>query len=334
MKTHIAWISTLAAGAALFAPSAALAQQAKPKAAPATKPAPAGLPPATPADQPRKGVQVAPNQADQRDPKVQKAGQQAALALKQEMEQILGTWEKRSSQVKTLNVNFDRIDQSVAWGQEEYTGQAILQSPDLAVLHFKKRTNPGAAAGVAPAFQDDERIVCNASEVLQYKWDEKKLYIYPLDPKIQQKTLQQGPLPFLFNMKAAETRKRYDMALIEQSDKEYMIRIAPIEEIDRESFSTAYLKLDKKSFLPNYLRLIATNGKDYQDFKFANVVANQAIDPKTFRKFQLPGWKEIVNDGKEMQASAPAAGRAAPGRGAIQPPRPGQANRGGAAVPR
>ena len=340
MTTRIAWITTLlTVGTA----GSALAQQTQAPAQPrTTRPAATpNVPPATAADMPaRGGARVVAAPAAKADPATEKT----AIALKQEMDQILTAWEKRSSQVKSLSVEFKRIDESAAWGKEEFTGQAILQSPDLAVLHFKKRTNPEAAKD-APKYEDDERIVSNGTEVLQYKWEDKKLYVYPLDAQVQQKSLQQGPLPFLFNMKAAETRKRYDMALTQQSDKQYMIRIAPLLDIDRESFSKAFLLLNKTTFLPDRLRLVATNEKDYQDFTFSQVVANQPIDPKVFRKVMMPGWSEIVNDGKEAVAAAPApgsgpgraapaAGRAAPGRGATQPPRPSQAaSRNNAAAP-
>ena len=334
MKTHIAWTLVLTAGTGMAAP--ALAQQA-PTRTPAPRPAPTAT---APAGVPGKAVKVVPAPAvEKRDPAVEQAAQKAAAKLRQDMDQILDAWEKKSALVKSLSVDFKRVDKSAAWGEEEYTGQAMLQSPDLACLHFKKRSNPDAGPGVAPTFENDERIVSNGSEVLQYKWDTKQIYIYPLDKQAQQKTLQQGPLPFLFNMKADDAKKRYDMALTDQSDKQYLIRIAPLYDIDRESFSKAFLTLNKTTYLPDQLRLVATNGKDYQDFKFNNVVANQPLDPKFFQKTTLPGWKEVINDGNEGRASAataPGVGRPAPGGGAIRPvrPAPAAATRGGAVTPR
>ena len=56
-------------------------------------------------------------------------------------------------------------------------------------------------------------------------------------------------------MKAAEARQRYGMTLLKQDDKEYLIGIVPNEEIDKESFSKAFLWLSKKTFLPNKLWL-------------------------------------------------------------------------------
>ncbi|WP_435015313.1 outer-membrane lipoprotein carrier protein LolA [Tundrisphaera sp. TA3] len=326
MKTHIAWILALAAVAGAVAPASA--QQAPP-ARPARPQPAAGA---------GSGVRVAPAPTAKPDPVTEKLAQQAAAKLRQEMDQILVAWEKQSSQVKSLSVDFKRIDKSAAWGEEEFTGQAVLQSPDLACLNFKKRTNPDAGPDAKPIYEDDERIVSTGSEVLQYKWDTMQIYVYPLDKQAQQKTLQQGPLPFLFNMKADEARKRYDMALTNQSDKQYLIRIAPLYDIDRESFSKAFLWLNKTTFLPDQLWLVATNGKDYQDFRFNNVATNQKIDPKFFQKIKLPGWKEVVNDGNEGRAAAapaaaPAGGKPAPGRGAIQPtrPAPAAATRGAAA---
>jgi TIGR03009 family protein len=329
MKTHIARILAFAAATWTIVPaSAQTPTPAKPgQARPQTAPLPT------------QGARLVPPPAAKVDPGVQRAAAQAAAKLRQDMDQILAAWEKQSAQVKTLSVDFKRVDKSAAWGEEEFTGQAVLQSPDLACLNFKKRSNPDAAPGVAPIYEDDERIVSTGSEVLQYKWDTMQIYIYPLDKQAEQKTLQQGPLPFLFNMKADEARKRYDMALTNQSDKQYLIRIAPLNEKDRESFSKAFLWLNKTTFLPDQLWLVSTNGKDYQDFKFNNVATNQKIDPKFFQKVKLPGWKEVVNDGGEVRSAASGpGGRTAPGRGATLPPRPATApaaaTRGAVSSPR
>lgn len=323
VKTHIAWTLALAAGA--WAASPAPAQQAMPRG---TAPQPAANAAARPpaGGAPSRSV-VVPPPAAKRDPAAEKASQEAAIRMKQEMQQILAAWEKKSSQVKSLSVGFDRVDDSPAWGQEMFKGQAMLQSPDLACLHFNKQV--AEAEGGKPAkYANDERIVCTGEEVLQYKWDTQQVFIYPLDKQTQQKTLQQGPLPFLFNMKAAETTKRYDMALVGQNDKQYQIRIAPLLEIDRESFLIAELLLNKTTFLPDSLKLWSVNGKDTQKFTFTTVVANQPLDQKFFQKMKLAGWKEVVNpSGGEGQAATAPSIRQAPGRIATPAPRAGQAQR-------
>ena len=318
MKTHIARTVTLAASLGIIAIAPASAQQ-NPARRP-TQPPAAATAKAAPATGAAR-IAPTPTPAARQNPAAEKATQEAATRLRQEMDAIMAAWEKRSGQLKTLNVGFTRVDRSSAWEEEKFTGQAFFQSPDLACLHFKKQADP-TTEGTPAQYKDYERIVCTGSEVLRYTWDTKQMFVYPLDKSVQQKTLQQGPLPFLFNLKADAARKRYDMALTQQSDKQYLIRIAPLYDIDRESFSKAFLWLNKTTFLPDQLWLVATNGKDYQDYKFTNVVANQTANPQVFQKILLPGFKEVDNDDK---ASSPAP--VSPARKAAAHPGPSQATR-------
>jgi TIGR03009 family protein len=307
LRTLIAWTLTLALG------TSAWAQQQ----APATKKAnaPANAKPA-----------AAPV-----DPKAQKAMLDADLVLKKaEMEKVLSEWEVRSKKIVSLEVLFDRIDRSPGWGDQYYQGRAMLQSPDLALLQFQKyKIDANGKKVVAkkdgklvPQLEPEpfERIVCTGTKVLQYSWDDKKIFIFPLDKEARQKALQQGPLPFLFNMKAADAKKRYSMTLLNQDEKDYLIGIVPNEEIDKDSFSKAFLWLNKKSFLPDQLWLYTVGNKERQEFVFAGelntIRANTPLDQKFFLDARFPGWKAIENPNGN---GAPAQGKVVVPPG--QPPR-------------
>ncbi len=141
------------------------------------------------------------------------------------MNRLLEAWEKQSKKIISLDVAFLRVDKSPAWGEQYFQGRAMLQSPDLACLEFRKYKvgadgKPLVVAGKNGQKVEQlesepfERIVCTGKEVLQYTWDERKIFVFPLDKQVRQKALQQGPLPFLFNMKAVDAKKRYSMSLI------------------------------------------------------------------------------------------------------------------------
>jgi TIGR03009 family protein len=265
------------------------------------------------------------------DPKAEKARLEADAASRVEMDRVLAAWEAKSKSVKSLDVLFDRIDRSPGWGDKYYQGRAMLQSPDLACLQFQKY-KVGAEGKPQFALTKDnkkvaqlepepfERIVCTGNEVLQYDWNDKKIFIFPLDKSVRQKALQQGPLPFLFNMKAADARRRYSMSLVKQDDRDYLIGILPYEDIDKQSFSQAFLWLNKKTFLPDKLSLYMVGGKERQDFLFTGdvntILTNSPLDNKFFLPNRFPGWTVVDNPNAD---GAPAAGKAvvAPG----QPPR-------------
>ena len=229
-------------------------------------------------------------------------------AKRAELERLLGKWEEQSRKLTTLDVSFTRTDKSPAWNELiEYQGRAYLQSPNLACLHTKKiESKPGEK----PVPVDDERIVCTGKDVLQYNYGTKQIFRFPLDKEDRKKALQEGPLPFLFNMKVVEVKQRYGMTLISENDKAYLIAVIPQTANDRDVFSKAFLQLNRTTFLPDRLMLISPNGKDQQDYVFNGIHPNGKIPPHFFQELVIKGWKLIDNP-----APAQAAQRE-PGRGA------------------
>jgi TIGR03009 family protein len=285
-----------------------------------------------------------PKAAAPLDPAAEKARLEAEAANRAEMEKVLVEWENRSKRISSLDVLFDRVDVSPGWGNHHYQGRAMLQSPDLACLQFQKykldangkRVFVNGKDGKPVAQMEPEpfeRIVCTGKEVLQYSWDDHKIFIFPLDKQARQKALQQGPLPFLFNMKAAECKKRYSMTLLKQNETDYLIGILPREEIDKDSFSQAFLWLSKKTYLPNQLWLYTNGEKERQEFKFAGdsnkIVANSPLNANFFLANRFEGWKVI--DNPNANGAPPAQGKAvvAPGQPPRRPANPAAANPGG-----
>lgn len=301
MRTIVAWTMALAVGA--WSSGSVHAQK------PANAPAPR-RPPASAVD---KAAQTAEN------PEVTKARQAADLQTLAEMNTLLDLWEKQSKKTVSLNVSFDKVVRDEGFGEEYFRGRAMLQSPDLACLEFTKckldaegkpLTLPDKSG--KPVVQmnpePDERIVCTGNEVLQYFWGDRKIFVFPLDKQARQKSLQQGPLPFLFNMKAAEAKRRYSMRLLKQDANEYLIGIVPNEAIDRESFTKAFLWLNKTTFLPNKLWLLPeNNAKSRVEYTFTGsnntIVTNVAMDKTIFSFAKIAGWKVIVNPGQDGQAA-------------------------------
>jgi TIGR03009 family protein len=331
MRTIVAWTMTLAVGA--WISGIAQAQQQQPQSIPpATKRAVA--PPAA-------AGKTAQPAAAPTDPNAVKVLQEAFIKAQAEMDTLLADWEKMSKKVYSLDVAFERIDRAKAWGDQYFQGRAMLKSPDLACLEFTKIKldangkplmvtgrdgKPAKAVEAEPA----ERIVCTGKEVLQYFWDDRKVFVFPLDKQVRQKALQQGPLPFLFNMKADDAKKRYSMTLKKQSDKEYLIEIIPNLDIDKDSFSLAYLWLSKETYLPNQLWLYPVGKKERQEFRFTGdrnaIKPNVAMDSNFFAFTKIPGWKVILNPGEPGQGvlANPAQGAGAgvgaqPKRQAAQP---------------
>jgi TIGR03009 family protein len=136
-------------------------------------------------------------------------------------------------------------------------------------------------------------IVCADKEVWQYRFDTKQIFIYPLAKDERKRAIEEGPLPFLFNMKAAEAAQRYQMALQAQDQKTYLVQIRPLLDADKESFSIAWVYLDRDYLLPRRIYLLAPDKQSSKDFRLSNIRANQNVDAKKFVGVVPPGkgWK-------------------------------------------
>jgi TIGR03009 family protein len=241
------------------------------------------------------------------------------------MDLLLDQWEEQSGKTTSMVAAFVRTDFSSVWETTtKYTGQALLKSPNYACLEFRKVVDPQKK----PEFH--ERIICSGDKVFQFVQDSRQIFEYPLDPNERKRALEEGPLPFLFNMKAADAKSRYRMRVMNENADLYLIGIAPIHPIDQEAFSKAFVWLDRKTFLPRKLQLSdPKNGKDTKTFEFTKIARNIEIDMKNFdgeaiTKLMLgKKWDLVVNPGPDSQPPATA-------RPAVGPvPKPAQRSKAG-----
>jgi len=267
------------------------------------------------AGQPRK---LPANQTVAQDAAVVVLSPEEVAAKLAAMENVLALWEAQSKKLTALDAAFTRIDKSLGWGnQEEYRGRAYLQSPNLACLHLQEVVQP-MKAGEKPSLKEHERIVCTGKEVLQYDYTTKQIFRFPLDKRERKRALPEGPLPFLFSMKAAEAKQAYDMSLMNETAEAYLINIKPHQRANKTVFSKAFIQLNKATLLPDRLVLVSPNGKDTQDYVFTGVQANGRINAEFFMARAIEGWKLI--DNPQQDAGAKQVPRVNP----AGPPRVGQ----------
>jgi len=247
----------------------------------------------------------------------------------QKLEELLEHWEKNSANLKRLDVKMTRTDRSPAWGEDDrYEGRAMFKVPNLAWLDFQKWKEVEDPATKVKKNQlvPHERIICTGTEVWQYRCDTGQIFIYPLEKDVQQRALEEGPLPFLFNFKAADAKKRYDMTLMAENANASLIRIIPKLPIDQDSFKQAFVTLDRQLYLlPKQILLVGTDGKSSKNFELhlTAQAANCDVADENFRPKVVPGWKVVRNPGGDEKpagagprvaqpAPAPAAGADAP----------------------
>jgi TIGR03009 family protein len=249
------------------------------------------------------------------------------------MEGLLKDWERQSAKLKTLKVWIYRIDRTPAWDEEiHYEGLAIFQSPHLAYLDFKRlktmRDAKTKKLVPAPDPQDpkkrygirEETIICGQNEVWQYLHPAKEIFVHPLAKEQRQRALDEGPLPFLFNMKAAEAEARYDMKLQGEDQKYYSVLVYPKLAADKEAFRVAQIILDKQWLLPVRITLISPDKKSSKDFQFEHVLPNAEVEASWFVGRPVKGWKLVRNPQAVAAPAADVGARPAPpARGQARP---------------
>jgi hypothetical protein len=134
------------------------------------------------------------------------------------MQALLKLWEGQSAKLQSLEVSMYRIDKDLAWGDEEhYLGHAAFKTPALAYVDYRKvkmqsQADPKTKGKkvLVPAKKKSgeldstpfETILCTGTEVWDYRYDVRQIIIYTLDKNERKRALEEGPLPFLFNLRA------------------------------------------------------------------------------------------------------------------------------------
>jgi TIGR03009 family protein len=235
-----------------------------------------------------------------------------------QMKRLLKAWEGQSKKLTSLDVRIYRVDKDFKWGDEiHFKGRAVFKAPNLAYLDFAKlKVAPDAKGKLAPVVDPKtgkwletrvETIVCAQNEVWQYLHEGKQILIFPLAKGERQRALEEGPLPFLFNMNAQEAEARYEMSLEGQNAQFYAVKVIPKLKEDKESFKTALLYLERTYLLPSRIALINADGKSSRVYDLSDIKPNKAVDDKIFQGGRLKGWTVQNNPA----AQAPQQGRAA-----------------------
>jgi TIGR03009 family protein len=241
------------------------------------------------------------------------------------MGQLLELWAGQSAKLKTLELNIYRIDEQKAWEEvEHYQGHAAFQAPQLAFLDFRKVKMQDQADPKdkkkkvqVPVKKNNkvesvpyQTIVCTGNEVWDYRYDFMQIYIFPLNKDERKRALEEGPLPFLFNMNVADAQRRYQMSLEGEDKDRYLVKVIPRLKDDQESFSIAWIYLDKQFLLPTRVYLLAPDKKSSKDFQLSKIEANGNVNPQYFVGVipKTKGWKVERNPGGPAPAPAKANG--------------------------
>lgn len=213
---------------------------------------------------------------------------QVEFKISKELEDLLVVWEQQSSKVNRLRGDIRRFTyDSVFSVEKRAVGVFWYQNPDLGRIDFGsvKVPDPGInpdkkdANGKPYTIESDvpQRWICTGKQIFIIH-DDKKLYDKIDIPAQQQgKNIINGPLPFLFGLKAEQAKTRYMLSLgdkhfpqgkveklangkTRQWPPQVHIVAVPKLEVDAREWSRAEVMLDASTFIPMAIKLFNPQG--------------------------------------------------------------------------
>ena len=189
--------------------------------------------------------------------------------LSPELEAILGEWERRSAQIKSLKGKHTRTVYNLVFEVEKRAeGRFFLETPDkgridLNGVEIKKNTVSVRSGKSGNPFRVEsdrsEKWICNGEEILMINEEDKSYDIVPLPKELRGTNIVKGPLPFLFGIKAEDAKRRFSLSLSDNNPdpaSQYAILVVPLLLEDQQNYKKAKIFLDKKTFLPRQVMLL------------------------------------------------------------------------------
>jgi TIGR03009 family protein len=166
---------------------------------------------------------------------------------------LLQKWEEKMQSVQTLEAQCTRMTLDKTYQSTDvFEGTAKYMKPNLALLDMKKKGRPEVY----------ERYLCTGTFLYEYAPQNRIIRIHELPPPKPGQVAEDNFLSFLFGMRAAEARRRYDIKLVKEDQWYIYLEILPREQTDKSDFEKARLVLLNNTFLPRQLWFMQPNGNE------------------------------------------------------------------------
>jgi len=233
-----------------------------------------------------------------------------------EVDQLLQAWERSSAKIKTFKCKLTRFQYIKQFGVEgvpwtQGTGELKYKRPDLGVFRIDEEKTMIAPpqAGKSAQYgkpEPGEYWVCDGKSIFEFRPKEKKVHEYQLPPGMRGQSIAQGPLPFVFNIKASELRRRYSFKIHSRNDKQIMLRALPQWKQDAVNYKEVWVILDTQRIRLTGMQIIHLDG-NRDAYRFDNVKVNNVFANLT-GEFAVPrvkfGWKKILHPASPAAPSA------------------------------
>ena len=231
-----------------------------------------------------------------------------------ELEKVLQDWERNTSQFKKLSGDFTVFKYEPTFEIERRgEGKFVHEAPDKGNYERKgvaiekgEKSKKKNKDGEFYALQSDmpERWVCTGKEIIRIDEKEKTYEKISIPPEAQGQNIIEGPLPFLFGMKAEQAKMRYKMKLMKKTDAEIWLEVIPIRRSDASNWDRAIVIIDAKRFVPKAVQLFdPTESETVHVFKNVEINTKNAWFNDPFKP-NLRGYKPALT--ADLQSATPA----------------------------
>ncbi|MBX3433718.1 MAG: TIGR03009 domain-containing protein [Pirellulales bacterium] len=233
------------------------------------------------------------------------------------VQQVLQMWETKSSEIKTYNAKFERLEYDAVFGPGPNapmlvsTGQLSYSRPDKGSFKIDeikrwKPKNPQVAGPDAPGDwqvqkeEIGEHWVCDGKAVYEYNHPNKQLRVTPIPEQMRGEEIANGPLPFLFSAKANQMLQRYWIRAQQSSATQILLEAYPRRQSDAANYQRCDIMLDRKTMQPVALQVHLPGGQQRHVYTFQTPTINGTFEGLFGGLFSAPrtplGWTKVVHD--------------------------------------
>ncbi len=156
------------------------------------------------------------------------------------------------------------------------------------MIGTNKNIAPMAAARIKPAVF--KKYIVTDTYLYEYDWDQREIRIHDLPARKSGQAADDNILSFLFDMKAEDVVRKYDIQLRPMDDYWIYLEIRPRSAEDKKDFKLAKLALAQKTFLPGALVFEEVNGNTIR-WDIKDIKSGVSVDRNEFVAPTLPpGW--------------------------------------------
>jgi len=146
-----------------------------------------------------------------------------------------------------------------------------------------------------------ERIIWADDAIHQFLSGSKQHFVWPIAAEDRGRLPTVLALPFGWRLDAGGLKSRFRVELVSDNQPgSCLLRFTPSTPIGRETFSKAYVELDRATYLPRRYVVFRPDGSSWLDFRVTEADCDRPIPEETWRVPDDHGWKVI-----RMEADQP-----------------------------